>query len=212
MSGIWRRDLGICHRDTEDTEGCPLPRCPLSVICSRRLTPDARFRSQPLPTPCSLPEARSSKPVSAPTMTPKPYRWADQATGILLLVAVVFAPWAFGATQEWSIRTLNAVGYVMGGLLAFKWLVRWKVDFEPTRWNDGRGRKWPVRALAAVTVLILVYVLVSALNARARIDYTYQPGQAAATGIDTMPCRVYTLHSGNVQRAHPHMKARGFEA
>jgi hypothetical protein len=117
-------------------------------------------------------------------MTPKPYRWADQATGILLLVAVVFAPWAFGATQEWSIRTLNAVGYVMGGLLAFKWLVRWKVDFEPTRWNDGRGRKWPVRALAAVTVLILVYVLVSALNARARIDYTYQPGQAAATGID----------------------------
>lgn len=116
--------------------------------------------------------------------TPKSYRFADSASGTTMLFAAVFAPWAFGATQEWSIRTLNAVGYLMGGLLAFKWLVRWKVDFEPSRWNDGRGRKWPVRALAAVTVLILVYVLVSALNARARIDYTFLPGQAVATGID----------------------------
>ena len=117
-------------------------------------------------------------------MTPKPYRWADQATGFLLLVAVVFAPWAFGATQGWSIWTLNGIGYGMGGLLAFKGLVRWKVDFEPARWNDGIGRKWPVRALAILTVVVLGYVLVSALNARAKIDYTYLPGQAVATGID----------------------------
>jgi hypothetical protein len=117
-------------------------------------------------------------------MTPKPYRWADQATGILLLVAVVFAPWAFGTTQEWSIWTLNVLGYLMGALLAFKWLVRWKSDFGPTRWDDGIDRKWPVQALAALTVLILAYVLVSVLNARAQIDYTYLPGFASATGID----------------------------
>jgi hypothetical protein len=117
-------------------------------------------------------------------MTPKPYRWADQATGFLLLVAVVFAPWAFGATQGWSIWTLNGIGYGMGVLLAFKGLVRWKVDFEPARWNDGIGRKWPVRTLAILTVVVLAYVLVSALNARAKIDYTYPPGQVVATGID----------------------------
>jgi hypothetical protein len=38
--------------------------------------------------------------------------------------------------------------------------------------------------LATLTVVVLVYVLVSALNARAKIDYTYLPGQAVATGID----------------------------
>ena len=40
--------------------------------------------------------------------TPGAYRLCDGATEGLLYLMVVFAPWAFGATQEWSICTLNS--------------------------------------------------------------------------------------------------------
>lgn len=116
--------------------------------------------------------------------TPRPYRLADAASGVLLLVALVFAPWAFATTQEWSVWVLNALGYLLGFLLAFKWFVRWKADFEPVRWNEGLGKRWPVRVLAGLTVVILVYVLVSGLNARAKIDYTMVAPNQPASGID----------------------------
>jgi hypothetical protein len=56
--------------------------------------------------------------------TPKPYRFADEASGILLIFAVLFAPWAFGTTLGWTVLTMNGVGYVLGLLLAFKGFVR----------------------------------------------------------------------------------------
>lgn len=117
-------------------------------------------------------------------MTPKPYRIADQITGILLLVGIVFAPWAFGATQVWSVLTLNSIGYLLGILLVFKWFVRWRTNFQPTRWSDGGKRLMPVRLLAVLTIAILSYVLISILNARARIEYTYVSASEAASGID----------------------------
>jgi O-Antigen ligase len=49
---------------------------------------------------------------------------------------VVFAPWAFGATERWSIWTMNVGGYVLGLLLAAKWLIRWRAGYRPVRWGD----------------------------------------------------------------------------
>ncbi len=117
--------------------------------------------------------------------TPKPYRFADEASGILLIFAVLFAPWAFGTTLGWTVLTMNGVGYVLGLLLAFKGFVRWKADFQPSRWTDGAGHRWPVRSLAALTGILLAYVLISALNARARMTYTFAGPGYIGSGIDT---------------------------
>ncbi len=78
----------------------------------------------------------------------------------------------FGTTQTWAIEVMNAGGYALGGLLAVKWIVRWGTGFSPVRWDRTGGRKrmagrWLVRGMAALTVLFLAYVLLSAANARA---------------------------------------------
>jgi O-antigen ligase len=93
---------------------------------------------------------------------------------------VVFAPWAFGTTQRWSIWTLSLAGYVLGLLFALKLLIRRVQHYCPARWDeDGRKNSLAHRgtrflteprltaALGALTVLILGYCLVSAVNARA---------------------------------------------
>jgi hypothetical protein len=92
----------------------------------------------------------------------------------------VFAPWAFGATQDWSVWTLNAAGYCLGALLAAKWWVRWRTGYRPARWGEAvaergqaaalrphtRAARWLTRSLAALSLLVLAYCLVGALNAR----------------------------------------------
>jgi TRAP-type C4-dicarboxylate transport system permease small subunit len=94
---------------------------------------------------------------------------------------VVFAPWAFGTTEPWSIRTMNAAGCLLGGLLFAKRLIRWRTGYTPARWNGERGGRDAERrnfarrattALAALTVVMLAYCLVSAINARSTYYYT----------------------------------------
>jgi len=87
----------------------------------------------------------------------------DVLTGALLMAGVVFAPWAYGTTEPWSMDVLNFNGWCLGSL----WLVR--------QWRDGwSGRSgpspWPVRALGWLTLAILAYELVSLLNAQAVYD------------------------------------------
>jgi len=116
--------------------------------------------------------------------TPRPFRIADTVSGVVLLAMLVLGPWAFGTTQAWSIWTMNAGGYLLGALLALKWVVRWKTGFRPSYWQEGAGRRWPAMALAFLTVLILAYVLTSAMNARALIHYTTISADQRASGID----------------------------
>jgi hypothetical protein len=47
--------------------------------------------------------------------TPKVHCWADNLSGALVLFLVVFAPWALGTSEGWSISTLNIGGYLLGG-------------------------------------------------------------------------------------------------
>jgi hypothetical protein len=56
---------------------------------------------------------------------------------------VVFAPWAFGATERWSIWTMNVGGYLLGLLLAAKWVIRWQAGYRPVRWGDGEQVRNP---------------------------------------------------------------------
>src|SRR2546426_807744 len=123
------------------------------------------------------------------------YSACERATEWLIYFMVVFSPWAFGTTQAWSIEVMNCAGYLLGGLLAAKWLLRWSKslsenyrggvaadvrrripgpkshDLPPPHvggYNfQTRSRSWPARLLAGLTVLILGYCLISAVNDRA---------------------------------------------
>ena len=105
------------------------------------------------------------------------YSACDRATEWLIYFMVVFSPWAFGTTQPWSEDVMNGAGYLLGGLLAAKWLLRWSKGWPPAGWRRqenaepgarlGGIPRWPTRLLAGLTVLILGYCLTSALNARA---------------------------------------------
>src|SRR6266704_931527 len=75
------------------------------------------------------------RPVSRPR-TPPAYRICDGITEGVLYGKMVFAPWAFGTTERWSIWTMNVGGYVLGLLLAAKWWIRWRAGYRPVRWGD----------------------------------------------------------------------------
>lgn len=112
------------------------------------------------------------------------HRICDQATEFLVCTMAVFSPWAFGTTQEWAIWVMNIAGFVLGGLLTTKWLIRLATGYCPTRWPQSHRQhsltasRWLTSAMAVLTILFLGYVLASAINARAlfhvqRLDFEY---------------------------------------
>ena len=68
------------------------------------------------------------------------YRACENGTAGLIFFMVVFSPWAFGTTQPWAIRTMDAAGYLLGLLLALKLWVRWRKGYRPARWGR-HGRR-----------------------------------------------------------------------
>ena len=137
--------------------------------------------------------------------TPSAHRTCDGVTEALLYFGVVFAPWAFGTTERWSIWTMNLAGYALGTLLLGKWLIRRRTGYRPMRWGEAAGdrsqrsgageagaggkaqnmeqstrgstrrtrsmTKLPNLMLSTLTVLILAYCLMSAINARSTFLY-----------------------------------------
>ena len=112
------------------------------------------------------------------------YTFCDHATAGLLYLMAVFGPWAFGTTQPWSILTMNAAGYLLGVLLAIKLVIRRVKGYLPPRWDNEASAADAVRcppalltaahlawSLALLTVSLLAYCLISALNAAA----THEP-------------------------------------
>src|SRR6266446_481554 len=92
----------------------------------------------------------------------------------------LFSPWAFGTTQPWSIWTMNCAGYILGVLLAVKLAIRRLKGYHPGRWKtEGpipyptSHIPYPIPALIVLTVAILGYCLVGALNARS----TWHPNE-----------------------------------
>jgi hypothetical protein len=97
----------------------------------------------------------------------------DWITEALIYFAIVFGPWAFGTTQPWSIHVMNGVGFALGLLWLGKVCAR---RYAPGALRQASGalheRRF-TRLLAAGTVCILAYCLISAWNARA----IYHPDQ-----------------------------------
>jgi hypothetical protein len=116
-------------------------------------------------------------------MTSKIYQSADHASGLFLLLGLVFAPWPFGTTLSWSIGVMNSIGFLLIGLVGLKALIGWKTDYKPTRCRAGAGHRWPARTLAVLTVVILGYVLLSAINSRALIHYAKSGPFEGASGV-----------------------------
>lgn len=116
------------------------------------------------------------------------YRACDFLSGPVIYFFWLFGPWAFGTTQPWSIWTMNTAGFVLGLLLLPKLVIRWFRGYRPPRWEsratamaEGPSTRIIRRltvALAVLTVLVITWCFVSALNARAtwhptllRFDY-----------------------------------------
>jgi hypothetical protein len=133
------------------------------------------------------------------------YKLSDDFSEGLIYLMVVFSPWAFGTTQPWSIWTMNAAGLLLGLLLAVKIFIRSAKGFRPPRWDQFGsdstksdrdtglpGVKVLTRMLALLTALILLYVLVSAVNARS----TYNVAHVSFTEHDYIPWLPHSFDSG----------------
>jgi len=95
---------------------------------------------------------------------------------------LIFSPWAFGTTQPWAIWTMNCAGFALGLLLLPKLFIRnWK-QYPAPRWDGISARsgkpsrhrhritQFLTRTLATLTLAVLGYILISALNAEAIYD------------------------------------------
>ena len=121
---------------------------------------------------------RSTTPLNLSLRRLRLYQTCDGLSGKLIYLMVMFTPWAFGTTQPWSIWTMNSLAYAAGALLLIKLAIRWLTGYRGVRWDlrskaAGQGMRreahWGrnlTRALATLTILILAYCLISALNAR----------------------------------------------
>lgn len=98
-------------------------------------------------------------PVLAPDSTAAP-RWLDGLTEGTVYAMALFSPWAFGTTQPWSIQIMNVGGYLLGGLLGLKWCLR-----SQRTGSAGTALTRHRWLLGGLTLAILSYVFVSALNA-----------------------------------------------
>jgi hypothetical protein len=109
------------------------------------------------------------------------YQSCDQISGGLILLMAVFSPWAFGTTQVWAIWLMNFAAYVLGALLLVKLFIRKLKKYPAPRWDahgillhHRRRSRQPVRlatrALAWLTLALLLYCLIYVLNAAATYD------------------------------------------
>jgi O-antigen ligase len=120
---------------------------------------------------------------------PNQFYWIlDDLSEYLIYLILVFTPWAFGTTEDWAIRTVNTLNYILGALLVAKWITRLVTRFKPGRWDAppalrGIRPAYILGPLAALTFIVLGYIALAAWNARAeflpeeqRFEYfTYIP-------------------------------------
>jgi hypothetical protein len=91
-------------------------------------------------------------------------RIIDALSGWLIGAMIVFAPWAFGTTQAWSIHAMNVAGFSLGILLLAKIIARKLFAKTEAKFSFDA-------ALLALTFLILLYCSISAWNSRATFSY-----------------------------------------
>ena len=144
--------------------------------------------------PNNLPKAEKMPPRKQRRISkePKLHKLADKLTEILIYFMVIFSPWAFGTTEPWSIWTMNITAYALGILLVTKWITRLATKYNPNpelEKNELSPKQNRLRLiqktcttlLAGSMLILLAYILTSAINARASFnfdtnEYTYFEG------------------------------------
>ena len=113
---------------------------------------------------------------------PRLYCWADIATEALIYFTILWGPWAFGTVHDWAILTMNLANYGIGALLLTKWAIRYKTGYYPPRWTTQKNsqsttqppkRDWRTKAVAALTIYMLGYILISIFNVRATFNHEF---------------------------------------
>lgn len=110
------------------------------------------------------------------------YRFSDELSGALILPMLVFSPWAFGTTEPWSIWCMNWAGFALSLLLLLKLFIRLGKQYPAPRWDHFSSRSGTLSrhrprasrlltgVLAGLTLAVLGYILISALNVAADYD------------------------------------------
>lgn len=101
-------------------------------------------------------------------------RIADFLIGFGVITFLVTGPWAFGTTQPWAILSLNVLGIILGLVTGFRYMVsRYNAKISnPAKFQETAKTHFSDLALALLTLSILAYILISALNKRATYDPT----------------------------------------
>jgi O-antigen ligase len=114
----------------------------------------------------------------------KVLRVFDTISGAVLLLMAVLAPWMLGATTRETIWALNGLGFLSGGL----WIAQRVIC---SRASAGRqppvacpGARWPMVFVWGLVITLLSYVLCSALNSKASLQYIFTPGYSFASGVE----------------------------
>jgi hypothetical protein len=108
----------------------------------------------------------------------------DTISGLVLLPISVLAPWMLGATTRETIWALNGLGFLSGGL----WIVqRVGRSIANVDWQfppKHVGARWPMVCVWSLVITLLGYVLCSASNPKASLQYTFTPGDSFASGVE----------------------------
>jgi O-antigen ligase len=137
------------------------------------------------------------------------YHTCDLLSGLLISGMVLFCPWAFGTTQPWAIWTMNLAGYALGLMQFVKiWIRDWK-GYRAAGWEHPREDGCNTNASKRRTILnvhwilggtcglLLLYVLVSALNARA----TFVPSELSFVYHSYVPWLPHSRDSSRTWQA-----------
>ena len=114
----------------------------------------------------------------------KVLRVLDTMSGVVLLLMAVLAPWMLGATTLETIWALNGLGFLSGGLWIAQRIVRSKSSAGRQPSAAYPGARWPMACVWGLVITLLGYVLCSALNPKASLQYTFTPGYPFASGVE----------------------------
>lgn len=113
---------------------------------------------------------------------PKLHVITDKLSEILIFFIVLFSPWAFGTTEAWSIWTMNITAYSLGILFIIKQLTRQITNYKPSSKLlkiKANSKYYKLRLLQKICtimltcsiIILLAYILISAINARATYNH-----------------------------------------
>ena len=114
----------------------------------------------------------------------KVLRVLDVMSGAILLLIVVVGPWMLGATTRETIWALNGLGFLSGGLWIAQRVIRSRASAGRQPPVGDHGARWVMACVWGLVIILLGYVLCSALNPKASLQCTFTMGYPFASGVE----------------------------